>query len=171
MTKKLIVTLVLLLQFSVFSGCAAETSANGSKDIKKNQRLACIEVYSANDRTLLTTIQDKESLAAFDENTSFTGEWDETYDADNDMDQQAKIQKKLENYESQYLFISYQTPAAIHNDGTLEKVLEITTFKDTNIVKVQISPDTVKNLSIPSEYLTFYLEASDEEMAYLHSLV
>ncbi len=169
MKKKVTIVIFLLMLLSVLSGCSTSASANGNKNTVNIERLACIEIYSVNNQTLLTTIDDKETLETFHENASFDEQWGDM--DDNYLEQQAEIQKKLKNYEPQYLFISYQTPAAIHNDGTLEKVLEITTFKDTNIVKVTISPDTVKNFSIPSEYLTFYFETSDEVMAYLRSLV
>ncbi|WP_312649605.1 hypothetical protein [Aminipila sp.] len=169
MTKKLFVTIFLLLLFSIFSGCSPGDSSNSNTETAEDQRLARIEVYSANEQTLIDTIENKETLAAFSKSTSFT---DQLEDIDDDyMEQQAEIQKKLEKYEPQYVFISYKTPAAINNDGALEKILKITVYKDTNIIKVQISPDNVKNCSVPSEYLTFCFQASDKEIAYLYSLV
>lgn len=169
MTKKLIMVLVLLLLSSLFSGCVAISSANGTKSNTTDKCLASIEVYSAANQTLVTTIQDEESLVTFNENTSLTEKLDDM--DENYMELQEKLRKESEKYEAQYIFISYRTPAAIFNDDTLEKELEITTYKDTNIVKVQISPENVKNFSVPSEYLTFYLEISDEVIAYLYSLV
>lgn len=102
---------------------------------------------------MLTTIDENESLETFHESASFAAQWDDM--DDNYMEQQAVLQKKLEYDEPEYLFLSYKKTAAVINDGTLEKELEITTYKNTNIVKVEIPPDTVKNLTIPSEYLTF----------------
>ena len=168
MTKKLFVAISILLMFSVFCGCSIRNSADSSKKTLENQRLARIEVYSENGKNLIDTIEDKETLAAFNENNSFTEPWDGM--DDDYMKQQADIQKKLEKYKPQYIFISYKTPAAINSDGALEKVLEITVYKDTNIIKEQISPDNVKSFSVPIQYLTFYFEASDEVIAYLHSL-
>lgn len=169
MTKKLFATIFILLIFSIFSGCAAKNSKDNTKSASKTQQLARVEVCSANEQTLIDTIEDKDKLTVFNENTSFITQLDGM--DDNYMKQQADIKKKLEKYEPEYVFISYKTPVAVINDGALEKVLKITTYKDTNIIKVQIAPSNVKNVPVSSEYLTFYFEASNEVAVYFHSLV
>ena len=122
MNKKFLVTIVLFALLSGFSGCSSGDFAS-SNNTDENQRLTCIEIYSAKEQTLMDTIEDKEILKEFNENTSFAEEWE---DMDDDyIEQQKEIQKKLENYEPQYLFILYKTPAAINNDGTLEKAWKL----------------------------------------------
>lgn len=170
MIKKIIIILLMLLQFFILNGCSAENFADRSKNVSEDKRLACVEIYSANDKTSVTTIQDRESLSSFQENTLFTEEWDKSVNADDMIEQQPVLPKEVETNEPEYIFITYREPVAVINDGTLEKELEIVTYRNTNIIKVQISPDNVKNMPIPSDYLTFYLEISDEVIEYLRSL-
>lgn len=157
MTKKsiIIITLFLIL---VLCGCNTE-----------NQKLKKVEVYSSN-KTLLNTIENKDSLATFNDNISLTENWTDI-DDDDYWNQQDELKGKLENNEAQYVFIMYQTSAAMNKSETLEKVMELTAYENSNIIKVEVSPDTVKNVSIPSEYLTYYFETSDDTIEYLNSLV
>ena len=164
MTRKVPVAIVLLIVFSVFSGCSVGTHADSNEP-----QLARVEIYSASDQTLIGTIEDKKALATFNENTLFTEQLD-NMDEDS-INQQAEIQKELEVHTEQYNFISYKAPVAVSSDGTLEKIYEITVYKDTNIIKFQVSPESIKNFSVPSELLTFYFKASDETLKYLNSLV
>ncbi len=158
MNKKLIIVIALLSLITVLGGCASEST-------KAGQQLAQIEVYSVADNTLVNTIEDEESVLEFNQKTAFEEEWDDDY-----MDQQEEIQKKLEEREPLYIFISYKKPVAMNNDGTLEKISEITVYKDSNIIKEQVSPDSVKNFAVPSEYLTTFYESSEETMDFLVSL-
>ncbi len=158
MNKKLIIIIALLSLITVLDGCA-------SKSTKAGQQLARIEVYSGVDNTLINTIEDKEGLLEFNQKTACEEQWDDDY-----MDQQEKIQEKLEGHKPLYIFTSYKKPVAMNNDGTLEKISEITVYKDTNIIKTQVSPDAVKNFTVPSEYLTYYFDSSDETIDFLVSL-
>ena len=66
--------------------------------------------------------------------------------------------------------ISYKSSAALHSDGTLEKLMETTIYENSNIIKEQVEPDNIKGLSIPKEYLTFYISISKEDKDFLLSL-
>jgi len=158
MNKKLIIVIALLSLITVLGGCASGST-------KAGQQLAQIEVYSVADNTLVNTIEDEESVLEFNQKTAFEEELDDDY-----MDQQEEIQKKLEEREPLYIFISYKKPVAMNNDGTLEKISEITVYKDSNIIKEQVSPDAVKNFAVPSEYLATFYESSEETMDFLVSL-
>ncbi|MFA9463556.1 MAG: hypothetical protein ACERKN_04625 [Velocimicrobium sp.] len=158
MNRKLSIVIALLSLITVLGGCASEST-------KAGQQLARIEVYSVVDNTLVNTIEDEESLLEFNQKTECEEQWDDDY-----MDQQEEIQKKLEEREPLYIFMSYKKPVAMNNDGTLEKISEITVYKDSNIIKEEVSPDTVKNFTVPSEYLTDFYESSDETMDFLVSL-
>ena len=160
MNRKIIIVLVLLLSFAMLGGCSKEKTGN-------LQQIKQIEVYNAEDNKLIKTIDDEETLIQFNRNTAFE---EELENVDEDTDKQAEIRKELEDYEPQYIIISYKKPAALNNDGTLEKISEITVYRDTNMIMEQISSDTVKSLSIPSESLTFYYEISDERRDFLISL-
>jgi hypothetical protein len=156
MIKKLTFIISLSLLF-VLSGCNTQ-----------DQKLKKVEVLSSNN-TLLNTIEDEEALATFNDNLSLEDNWNEI--DENYLNQQEELKKKLENHEAQYVFVTYQTAVAKNSNDTLEKVMGITVYENSNIIKVEISPDTVKNGSIPSEYLTFYFETTDKIIEYLNSLV
>ena len=66
--------------------------------------------------------------------------------------------------------MAYKSPVAVYNDGELEKLYTITVYKDTNIIKMEVSEETIKSFPVPSEYLTFYEDVTDEEMEFLMSL-
>lgn len=169
MNKRHIWLIAILILCTIIIGYSIKTDVKGNNETKNLQRLAQVEIYSAKEHKLMETIGDKEILTAFNQKTIFTEQWS---DMDNDnMNKQEETRQELENYEPQYIFVTYKTPVALNSNGDLEKTLEITTFKDTNMIMVQVSPDNVKNITVPSEYLTFYTEASDEEITYLSSLV
>lgn len=156
MIKKLIFIISLSLLF-VLSGCNTQ-----------DQKLKKVEVFSSNN-TLLNTIEDEEELATFNENLSLEEKWNEI--DENYLNQQEELKKKLEDYEVQNVFITYQATAAKNSSESLEKVMGITLYENSNIIKVEISPDTVKNGATPAEYLTFYFETTDKIIEYLNSLV
>lgn len=137
------------------------------------QRLAQVEVYDEKEHKLIKTIEDKEILAMFNEKTQFRDQWSEMENEyeDEDEDFQGKSKQGKENYEPQYTYFLYKASAALNNSTDLEKTLEITTFEDTNQIMIQIAPDTVKNMEVPSEYLTYYIEGTKDEITYLRSLV
>lgn len=168
MNKRRIWLIALLILITIIIVCFIRTDVNGDNTTKKLQRLAQVEIYSAKEDKLIKTIEDKETLTTFNNNTIFTEQY---FDMDDDNMNQEEARQEVENYEPQYTFVTYKTPAALNNNGDLEKVLEITTFKDTNIIMMRVSPDSVKNIAVPSEYLTFYFEVSDEVTTYLNSLV
>jgi hypothetical protein len=170
--KKYIIWLLTAFIAITLVGCSEVISFEASTDDNTTdnlQRLSCIKIYSATNQTLINTIEDKDILIKFIQNTTFAEQWTNT-GTDDSIDQQEKIRQKLEDYEPQYIITSYKTPAAIINDGNLEKISDITIYKDTNIIKMQISPDTIKAYRIPSEYLTDYFEITDEVRDFLISL-
>lgn len=167
MNKRNVLPLFILI--IIIIGFSTRIHVNGHNATKRLQRLAQVEIYSAKEKKLIKTIEDKKSLITFNKNTIFTDQYSNA--DDNYMNKQEEIRKEVENYEPQYIFVTYKTPAALNNKKDLEKIYEITTFKDTNIIMMQVSPDSIKNIVVPSEYLTFYTEGSDEEITYLNSLV
>ena len=69
-----------------------------------------------------------------------------------------------------YTIISYKTPVAVYNDGTLEKLMELTVYEDSNIIKEQIAPESIKGAYVPEEFLVFYSMVSDEDKEFILSL-
>jgi hypothetical protein len=161
MNKRQIWLIALFILVTIIIGYSIKTGVNGDYTAKNMQRPAQVEIYSAKEHKLIKTIEDKETLTTFNKNTV----------VDDDNMNQEETRQEVEKYEPQYTFVSYRKPVALINNGDLEKVLEITTFKDTNMIMMQVSPDNIKNIAVPSEYLTFYIEVSKELITYLNSLV
>lgn len=170
MIKKTMMIIVYSILLIVLGGCSVGASTDDSEYTAKDlQRYARVEVYSAADNTLLNTIEDKETLIWFANNNAFA-EQVADIDADEYLNRQEENKKTLDGYESLYIIVSYKTPAAANNNGALEKISEMTLYKDTNMIMEQVSPDVIKSFKIPSEYMTAYYEISDEDMSFLASL-
>lgn len=51
-----------------------------------------------------------------------------------------------------YTIISYKIPVAACNDGNLEKLMELTVYEDSNIIKEQIALETIKGNMFPKSF-------------------
>ena len=69
-----------------------------------------------------------------------------------------------------YTIVSYKEPAAVYNNGALEKLMEITVYEDSNIIREQVVQESIKGDYIPEEYLIFYSMVSDENKNFILSL-
>ena len=141
------------------AGCGADRGNRG-KDL---QGLSQIEVYSS-DGHLINTILDEEILSQFND-SNYT---DIPSDTDEEMD---TLESKIEDLNVICTIISYKTPVAAYNDGSLEKLMELTVYEDSNIIKEQIAPETIKGGYVPKEFLTFYVTVSDEDKNFILSLM
>ena len=140
------------------AGCGADRGNRG-KDL---QGLSQIEVYSS-DGHLINTILDEEILSQFND-LNYT---DIPSDTDEEMD---TLESKIEDLNVICTIISYKTPVAAYNDGSLEKLMELTVYEDSNIIKEQIASETIKGGYVPKEFLTFYVTVSDEDKNFILSL-
>lgn len=140
------------------AGCGADRGNRG-KDL---QGLSQIEVYSS-DGHLINTILDEEILSQFND-LNYT---DIPSDTDEEMD---TLESKIEDLNVICTIISYKTPVAAYNDGSLEKLMELTVYEDSNIIKEQIAPETIKGGYVPEEFLVFYVTVSDEDKNFILSL-
>ena len=141
------------------AGCGADRGNRG-KDL---QGLSQIEVYSS-DGHLINTILDEEILSQFND-LNYT---DIPSDTDEEMD---TLESKIEDLNVICTIISYKTPVAAYNDGSLEKLMELTVYEDSNIIKEQIAPETIKGGYVPKEFLTFYVTVSEEDKNFILSLM
>lgn len=161
MNKKIVFTIILSLIIAILSACSSGTTDNNREyTSQKLQHLCRIEIYSAEDDTLINTIEDSDMLSQFNELnvvSDFT-------------DNEEEIKNALKDSTPLYRIVTYKSPAAVYNDGELEKLYTITVYKDTNIIKMEVSEETIKSFPVPSEYLTFYEDVTDEEMEFLMSL-
>ena len=88
-------------------------------------------------------------------------------DTDAEMD---ILESKTENLKVLYTIISYKAPVAAYNDGNPEKLMELTVYEDSNIIKEQIAPETIRGGYVAEEFLTFYTTVSDGDKEFILSL-
>ncbi|MBO5473082.1 MAG: hypothetical protein J6A08_04765 [Lachnospiraceae bacterium] len=140
------------------AGCGVDQSDRG-KDL---QGLSQIEIYSS-DGHLIDTILDEKILSQFND-LNYT---DIPSDTDAEMD---ALESKMEDLNVLCTIVLYKTSVAAYNDGSLEKLMELTVYEDSNIIKEQIAPETIKEGYVPEEFLTFYVTVSDEDINFILSL-
>lgn len=158
---KNIILLVLMgiLTTMGLSDCGVDRGDRG-KDL---QRLSKIEVYTS-DGQLVNTILDEEILGRFYD----LDDMDISSDTDVEMD---ALEHTVGDLDEICTIISYKTPVAAWHDGSLEKWMELTVYEDSNIIKEQIAPETIKGGYVSEEFLTFYVMVSDEDKAFILSLM
>ena len=61
-------------------------------------------------------------------------------------------------------------PAALINNGKMEKTFTITVYEGTDVVKMMVMPQIVENIGLSEELLTFYFEVPEEDMEFFLSL-
>lgn len=152
-----IITLCLIL-ILVLTGCNTERDAT----LKDLQRLSMLEIYSS-DGELLSVIEDTNILHQFND-LDYTGTL-------NDADfSQTELKNAAEDLSPLVTIISYKSSAAVLTSGTLEKLMETTVYESSNIIKEQVVPGNIKGISVPEDYLSFYISVSDEDIDFLLSL-
>lgn len=156
--KKVICFLLASILFAVaLTGCGA-----GRDDDDGNvQELAQIEIY-ANDSRLINTISDEDILRRFGSLSCA--------DIPVEDSEQDELASAVENLAEVYTIVIYKAPVAVYNDGTLEKLMELTIYEDSNIVKEQFVPESTKMYKISEEFLTFYSTVSEEEKDFMLSM-
>lgn len=155
--KKVICFLLASILFAVaLTGCSA-----GRDDDGNVQELAQIEIY-ADDGRLINTISDEDILRRFS-SLSYT-------DIPVEGSEQDELASVVGNFTEVYTIVIYKAPVAVINNGALEKLMELTIYEDSDIVKEQIAPESIKMFKIPEEFLVFYSTVSDEEKDFMVSL-
>lgn len=164
MNKKSYIIIICILLLSVLGICAGCSVQQGEKyTIEDLDNLAEIRIYSAENKELLKTISDEEQLYQYNQTSDFD---------DSDIEErQEELQKALEGEKEQYFFVSYKYPVARFGEKELEKNTTITLYENSNIIKMEVSEESIKAFSVPKEFLIFYYELSDEEINFYRSLV
>lgn len=155
MKKVICFLLVSILSAVALTGCGR------GNDEENAQELAQIEIY-ADDGRLINTITDEDILRRFS-SLSYT-------DIPVEDSEQDELASAVENLTEVYTIVIYKEPVAVYNDGTLEKLMELTVYEDSNIVREQIASESIKMYRIPEEFLVFYSTISDEERDFMLSL-
>lgn len=130
--------LTILLIVCLLTGCG-----------NKTEKMCRIKIRNENNTDVITLEQQSQTDVDdfFDED-----EWNECENFD-------------EKLVSEYVIELYQekthTRVQPDKENTYEKIMEYTTYKDSDIVKVVISKDTVKSGGVSEEDLTFYYKGSE----------
>ncbi|MCM1090028.1 MAG: hypothetical protein NC413_04240 [Muribaculum sp.] len=158
MKKK--ITMLLVLGLCICAGCSAQQERKYTLEDLNN--LAEIQIHSAEDNEPIKTISDEEQLYQYIQCSLWS---------DLDVEEQDELKKGLEDVKEQYYLVSYKYPVARFGKKELEKNNTITLYEDTNIIKMTAAEESIKAFSFPEEFLTFYYEATEEEMNFYRSLV
>lgn len=142
----------------LLTGCSAAPD-NTDENL---QQLAQIEVY-ADSGNLITTVTDQDALQRFG---ALNGE----DILSGEVSEQSELEKETESLTELYKIIAYKEPVAAVNNGSLEKLIELTVYEDSNIVREQVAQEAVKAFSLPDQFLTFYMSVSDTDKDFLISL-
>lgn len=162
MNKKsyFIISILLVFGLCICAGCSAGQGQKYTREDLDN--LAEIKIYAAKDHELIKTIIDEEQLYQYNQCMFFE---------DSDIEErQDELEKDLDEAKEQYDLISYKYPVARFGGKELEENTTITLYENTNIVKMTVAEESIKSLSIPEEFLTFYYELSEEEINFFRSL-
>ncbi|MCM1543237.1 MAG: hypothetical protein NC121_18545 [Blautia sp.] len=164
MNKKIYVKIgiLLILGLYVCAGCSAGQERKYTTEELDN--LAEIKIYSAENNELIKTISDEEQLYQYTQCSLWN-------DLDMEGEHQNELKKGLEGVKEQYYLVSYKYPVARFGDKELEKIVTLTLYEDTNIIKMTVAQESIKAFSIPEEFLIFYYETFEEEMNFYRSLI
>lgn len=145
---KRIYLLVILLIACLLTGCG-----------NKTEKMCRIEIRNENGADVITLEQQSQTAVGdfFDED-----EWTECENLD-------------ENLVPEYVIELYQekTSTRVKTDkaNSYEKIMEYTTYTDTDIVKVAISKDIIKSGGVSEENLTFYYKGSEHFFSALNNIL
>lgn len=154
MKSQIKIVILLVLGLCVCAGCLA--GQGGKYTMEDLDNLAEIKIYSAENNELIKTISDEEQLYQYNQCLLFD---------DLDIEErQRELEEDLEGAKEQYYLISYKYPVARFGGKELEENITITLYEDTNIIKMTVAEESIKGLSVPEEFMSFYYELSDEEM-------
>ena len=128
---------------------------------KETLHTARLEVYEEDGTTLINTVEDEEAVARFE-----AGGWGQEAGISSDVDPTGK---DLEGREPLFTIAAMKEPAALINNGKMEKTFTITVYEGTDVVKMVVMPQ-IKNIALSEEFLTFYFEVPEEDMEFFLSL-
>lgn len=153
--------MVCALAVFLLTGCGA---SEGRYTREELGNLAKLEVYEAGSGTLLETIEDEETLYQYNQAGTAS---EDAYTAAKENE----LKESAEEAGETYYIVAYKYPAAKFGEKEPQKNLTITLYQDTDIAKMTAAGESVKNLPLPEELLTFYYEMSEEESAFYKELL
>lgn len=157
------VGIVCALAGALLTGCAPMADEGYTREELNN--LARLELYEAESGTLLMTIEDADTLYQYCSTAGMASE--DAYAAESEKD----LQEAAEHAGASYCLEVYQYPAAKFGDRDPKKISTTTLYQGTNIAKIVVEDEAIKNISLPEELLTFYYEMPEEESMFYESLL
>ena len=136
---KRIYLLTILVIASLLTGCG-----------NKMEKMSRIEIRNENSTDVVTL----EELSQ--------GDVDDFFDDDEWTEYENFDEKLVPEYVIELYQEKTHTRMQSDKENTYEKIMEYTTYKDSDIVKVVISKDTIKSGSVSEGDLTFYYKGSEK---------
>lgn len=156
---------LFVMAVCICAGCAAGQEQKYTREELNN--LAEIRVYTAEDEELIQTVTDEELLYQYNQCAALE---EEVIEEQITEERQTELKQEMEGAKEQYHLVSYKYPAARFGKKDLEKLMTLTLYENENIIKMTVADESIKALSLPEEFLTFYYEISEEEMQFYRSL-
>lgn len=153
--------IVCALAVFLLTGCSASESRYTREELGD---LAKLEVYEAGSGTLLETIEDEETLYQYNQAQAAS---EDAYSAAKEKELKEAAQEAGETY----YIVAYKYPAAKFGEKEPQKNLTVTLYQDTDVAKMTVAGEAVKNMPLPEELLTFYYEISEEESVFYGELL
>ncbi|MCI9167464.1 MAG: hypothetical protein HFH01_04635 [Dorea sp.] len=147
-------------------GCSGQRGESPAKKYTADEldNLALLKVYLPDSSEPEKIIRDEEILYQY--NHCFPSD-----SASYSEERQAEWEKTADSAAEKYHIVSYKYPVSRLHKGELEKNMTITIYEDTDVIKIEVSEESMKGVPVPVEYLVFYSEGSDEETEFYHSLL
>ena len=169
--------MVCILVGLFLTGCGIAEGKTYTREELEN--LARLEVYEAGSDTLLKTTEDEETLyryiQAIQQTEIFSGDMEmETefeMEAETEEEAEAELKELAEGAEESYYLVVYKYPAARFGDTEPKMIYKTTLYRDINVVKLTMETESLKNLPLLEELLTFYYELPKEEEDFYESLL
>lgn len=146
-----------VLSVCVCAGCAANQDTKYTRE--ELDHLARIELYSAGNEDVLKVIEDEDVLYRFNQ-VAF----------DDFEEHQEELEEAVAEAVAEYRFVTYKYPVSRFGGKEPEEDMTVTIYENSDIVKMSVSRGRIKGGYIPQEYLTFYYEISDTDIAFFYSL-
>lgn len=153
MKKTMVIGVILAL---LLTGCGFNAPENSDEDMKKQSR---IEIYSAQEETLLKTVDDQDTVDLLSE----TYHWEETEAASDNL----VPEYKLLVYQEETLRLG-QDPTEKRGYELIETII---TFQDSPYIREVISSEVIKGAVIPENVMTSYYIMPEDAVEELDKLL
>ena len=153
-------------------GCAVQRDAKPEAEqgaaytLEELGNLAQLEIYLPGDDEPVKIITDEEILYQYNQCPSLCVSNSEP----ESEERQEELRKAAASAAEKCLLVAYKYPVSRFHKAELEKSTTITLYEDINIIKTEVSEESIKGADIPAEYLTFYSEIPREELEFYQTL-